>query len=83
MITQFERYGKQPIHKRMFHEIKDRFRVNKYSNRILNTHGLAGYVPKVTKAKLGIGIIGGGLLISPLVPWGFVLGIPLLRWGIK
>ncbi len=76
-------YGKQNIIKRTCLNIKNRFRINEHTERALSKRGIGVYVPKVTKAKLGIGIIGGGLLISPLVPMGFILGIPLLRWGLK
>ena len=80
-ITQFERYGKQPIHKRMFHEIKDRFKVNKYSTRILNTHGLDSYVPKLNKTRFTIGMIAAVIcIITPVIT---ILSIPAVLWSLK
>ena len=80
-ITQFERYGKQPIHKRMFHEIKDRFRINKHSNQILNNHGLGSYVPNLNKVRFTIGIIVAVIcIITPIIT---ILSIPAILWGIK
>ncbi len=82
-ILTYERYGKQNMIKRTCLQVKDRFRVNKHAEVLLGRRGLGVYVPKVNKVRFGIGVFGGCLLISPLVPMGFVIGVPLILWGLK
>ena len=80
-ITQFERYGKQPIHKRMFHEVKDRFKVNKNTENLLNSRSLTGYIPKLNKVRFTIGIIATVIcIIAPVIT---ILSIPIFLWSIK
>ncbi len=80
-ITQFETYGKQPIHKRMFHEVKDRFKVNNHSETILNNHGMKGYVPKLNKVRFTIGLVA--VVICIALPIITILSIPIMIWSIR
>ncbi|MFA5395241.1 MAG: hypothetical protein WC346_04405 [Methanogenium sp.] len=75
-------YGKLNPLKKLCLEVKGVFKVNGYSEQTFNSKGLSCYLPKV-KPKFWIAVIISVILISPLIPMGF-LGTPfIMGWGIK
>ena len=51
-----ETYGKQNIAQHTYTNIKDRFSINPYSEKILYSIGLKPYVPKLNKLRVGVGL---------------------------
>jgi len=77
-----ETYGKQNQIKKLWIELKTSIKGNELSKEIFNSKGLKCYNPKLRKKfylSAGISL----LLVSPLIPLGF-LGTPyLIKWGLR
>ena len=81
MITQFKTYGKAGVLQRIVRTIKDRFRVNPYTERILIARGLRGYIPKLNRVRVALSMVG--VVFCVAVPFITPLSIFVLWWGLK
>lgn len=77
-----ETYGKLNPLKKLCLEVKSVFRINEHSERAFKQKGLSCYVPKVGK-RFWIAVGVSVVLVSPMIPMGF-LGSPfVLAWGLR
>jgi hypothetical protein len=77
-----ETYGRLKPLKKLYLEVKSVFRINKYSQEAYNNKGISCYIPKPT-LKFWIAVTISVILITPLIPMGF-LGTPfVMGWGLK
>lgn len=77
-----ETYGKLNPIKKLCLEVKGAFRINEHSEQVYNKSGLSCYLPKVKK-RFWVAVFISVVLISPLIPMGF-LGTPfIMAWGLK
>ncbi len=76
-----ETWGKISLPKRIFLEVKDRFRVNKFVGNNLSEQGINCYIPKLNKFRFAIGMVGVVVFIA--IPFVTPLLIFPLMWGIK
>ncbi len=80
-ILTFAKFGKIPIYKRVAVALKDRFRVNPYTNTLLIERGLKPYTPKLNKIRVALSVVG--VVVCVVVPLITPLSIPVLLWGLK
>ncbi len=80
-ILTYERYGKQNLIRKCFLDVKNRFKINKMTEEILNGHGIGVYVPKLNRTRFTIGLLLAGVcIITPIITF---LSIPAILWGLK
>lgn len=77
----FETYGKQGVVKRIYNQVKYRFKVSAHTSNLLNRADLGAYSPKLNKLRFGTSIIASVALI--IAPGLTLLAIPTMLWGIK
>jgi len=80
-ILQFEVYGKAPLYRRVLVALRDRFRINPYTNTLLIGKGLKPYIPKLNRVRVVLSVVGAVICIA--VPLITPLSIPILLWGLK
>jgi len=80
-ILTFEKYGKLPFHKRVLVALRDRFRINPYTNSLLIENGIKPYVPKLNKVRVALSVVG--VVVCVVVPLITPLSIPIMLWGLK
>jgi len=57
-------------------------KINKYSQEQFRKRGLRCYKPKLKK-RFWFCLVGSLVLLSPLIPFGFVGAFPLMSWGLR
>ena len=80
-ILTFEKFGKAPIHKRIVSTLKNRFRINPYTETLLIERGVKAYIPKLNKVRVALSVVG--VVVCIAVPLITPLSIPLFLWGLK
>lgn len=80
-VLTIEKYGRLPIYKRVVVALRDRFRINPYTNALLIKRGLRPYIPKLSKVKVALSVMG--VVVCIAVPFITPLGIPVLLWGLR
>ena len=80
-LIKFKTYGKSPIHKRVLVALKDRFKINPYTELLLIENGIKPYVPKLNKIRVALSVVG--VVICVAVPFITPLSIPVILWGLK
>ena len=77
----FETYGKPNILLSMYRNVKDRFKINSYSEIILNNIGVGFYIPRLNKIRVGVGLVlVVVLLMTPFTNWLIPF---LIGWVLK
>ena len=80
-ILTFEKYGKLPFYQKVAVALKDRFRVNPYTELLLIERGFKPYVPKLNKVRVALCVVG--VVVCMVVPFITPLSIPILLWGVR
>ena len=81
MINKFETYGKRNFIQKTILTLKNRFKLNPYTEIALNERGLKGYIPKLNKTRFSLSMVG--VVLCVVIPFITPLALFVLLWGIK
>ncbi len=80
-VLTFEKYGRTPFYQKVAVALKDRFRINPYTNTLLIERGVKPYIPKLNKVRVALCVVG--VVVCVVLPFITPLSIPILLWGVK
>ena len=81
MIFNLETYGKIPYYKKIYLEIHNRFKSNKYLINHYSQKKIQIIIPRLNKFRMTFGCLGAIALV--IAPFLTVFAILPLKWGLK